>query len=223
MTSNWLRAAGWWALDYNYVLYWQARGLFNRTSPTSLTSGELAPVLVIPGVYEPWQFLSPTIARLRELGHPVHVVPSLKLNSRPVPEAAALVNLYLAEHDLTGVVIFAHSKGGLIGKAVMVQSESEHRVKGMVAVATPFGGSVYARYMVAPSLRIFSPEDSTIRALAVEAVVNARIVSVYGPFDPHIPAGSELDGAKNVELETGGHFRVLANERILEELTTLAE
>jgi hypothetical protein len=46
---------------------------------------------------------------------------------------------------------------------------------------------------------------------------------VYGRFDPHIPEGSELVGAKNVRLETGGHFRILAHPRVLAELAVLAD
>jgi hypothetical protein len=46
---------------------------------------------------------------------------------------------------------------------------------------------------------------------------------MYGRFDPHIPEGSELPGATNIVLGTGGHFRVLAQPRVLEELLRLAE
>ena len=75
-----------------------------------------------------------------------------------------------------------------------------------------------------PSLRIFSPRSATIVALSREHEVNARIVSVYGQFDPHIPEGSELPGAaKNVRLDTGGHFRVLAHPRVIAELIGLSE
>ena len=38
-----------------------------------------------------------------------------------------------------------------------------------------------------------------------------------------VPAGSELVGAKNVRLDTGGHFRVLAHPRVMAELAALAE
>ena len=64
--------------------------------------------------------------------------------------------------------------------------------------------------------------DRSIVALASEEEVNARIVSVFGAFDPHIPAGSELAGAKNVQLDTGGHFRILNDPRVLDELDALA-
>ena len=45
--------------------------------------------------------------------------------------------------------------------------------------------------------------------LGRETSVNGRIVSIFGPFDPHIPDGSMLEGATNVRVPTAGHFRVL--------------
>jgi pimeloyl-ACP methyl ester carboxylesterase len=45
--------------------------------------------------------------------------------------------------------------------------------------------------------------------LAAAQAANSRVVSLYGAFDPHIPEGSELPGATNVELPVAGHFRIL--------------
>lgn len=45
-----------------------------------------------------------------------------------------------------------------------------------------------------------------------EERVNEHITSVYGVFDPHIPEGSMLPGARNIQLDTAGHFRILAHE-----------
>jgi pimeloyl-ACP methyl ester carboxylesterase len=218
-----LRAAGWWVRDYAYAAVWQARAFANRTDPRRFRAGGLAPVLVIPGVYETWKFLQPLIVALHERGHPVHVVDPLRHNRRPVATGAQLVAEYLEAHDLHDVVLVAHSKGGLIGKHVMALTPGAARVRGMIAVATPFGGSRYARLMVSPTLRSFSPRNATILALARETTVNARIVSLYGRFDPHIPGGSELPGAHNVMLETGGHFRILAHPRVIAEVAAMAE
>lgn len=220
MTARWLRAPGWWVADYAYAVRRQAGALLARADASTLRSGDRAPLLVIPGIYEPWTFLLPLIAQAHERGHPIHVVESLRSNLRPVLESASHVSEYLEVHDLSGVIILAHSKGGLIGKQVMVGTAGA-RVRAMLAVATPFHGSTYARYMPDPNLRIFSPEDTTILSLTSAENVNSRIVSVYGTFDPHIPAGSELAGAKNVCLETGGHFRVLKDPRVLDELGAL--
>jgi len=218
-----LRIAGWWVRDYAYALYWQARAILGRTDPTAFRSGTAKPIVVIPGVYETWRFMQPMIRAMHDRGHPVFVVDALDWNNRPVVEAADVVSAFLAEHELHSVVLVSHSKGGLIGKYAMTAGREAARIESMLAVAAPFGGSLYARFMVLPSLRIFSPTNATIVALAHDESVNARIVSVYGEFDPHVPAGSELVGAKNVRLDTGGHFRVLAHPRVMAELAALAE
>lgn len=180
------------------------------------------PIVVLAGVYETWRFLEPLVVALHDRGHPVYVVDALRRNRFPVVDEAQQITAFLRERDLSGVILVAHSKGGLAGKLAMTASEG-WRIRSMLAVATPFGGSRYARRMPGRVLRAFAPDDPSIVALAREIDVNARIVSVYAAFDPHIPEGSELPGAKNVVLDTGGHFRILAHPRVLAELAVLAE
>lgn len=216
-----LRAARWWVEDYAYAAIWQGRAAFNRTDPARYRSGTLAPIVVLPGVYETWKFMQPLIEELHRRGHPVHVIEALDRNQRPVAEMAEVVASYLNRTELTDAVLVAHSKGGLAGKLVLL-GPATGRVRGMLAVATPFGGSRYARIMPLRTLRAFAPSDASIMSLARQIAVNKRIVSVFGEFDPHIPEGSELPGAKNVRLDTGGHFRILAHPRVLAELAVLA-
>jgi pimeloyl-ACP methyl ester carboxylesterase len=216
-----LRKAGWWLADYAYAGYWQLRAAFDRTDPASFSTGSAARIVVLPGVYETWKFMQPLVAALHERGHPVHVVDALRRNQRPIVDMAQSVTEFLEAQDLTDVILVAHSKGGLAGKVVMT-GPAAARVRSMLAIATPFGGSRYARRMLSRTLRAFSPEDPSIVSLAQQLTVNGRIVSVYAEFDPHIPEGSELAGAKNVRLDTGGHFRILAHPRVLAELAVLA-
>ena len=218
-----VRNALWWVADYAYAVTWQVRAFFSRTGPASFGSGDRQPVVVLPGIYETWRFMQPLITELHERGHPVHVVAALGRNRWPVPRGARHVADYLRENELRDVILVAHSKGGLVGKQVMTDAELAPRVRGMVAVASPFGGSFYGRLMLVPSLRAFSPSAPVIRALTRELVPNERIASVYGRFDPHIPGGSELAGARNVRLDTGGHFRILAHPRVVAEVERVAE
>jgi pimeloyl-ACP methyl ester carboxylesterase len=204
-----VRQAWWWLLDYVYVVTWQVRGSLSRAQPGDYTDGTLAPVLILPGIYETWQFMRPLIDELHDRGHPVHVVSALRRNSRPVASSAQLVAAYLDSQHLDVVTIVAHSKGGLIGKYLMTLPGMERRITGMVAVSTPFSGSRYARFLVIPSLRAFARNDPGLLALAKEQRVNSRILSVFGKFDPHIPEGSVLPGARNLQVDVGGHFRVL--------------
>ncbi|MBB3157013.1 pimeloyl-ACP methyl ester carboxylesterase [Microbacterium proteolyticum] len=217
-----LRDLRWWARDYAYALRAQSRALVGREGADRLSEGEGTPIVLLPGIYETWRFLEPLARALHERGHPVYVVDELGDNRRPIAEQASRVAVLLIARGLDDVVLVAHSKGGLIGKHVMAFHPAGSRVRAMVAVATPFGGSRYSRLMPTPSLRAFASGDATMRALAAAADANARIVSIYGAFDPHIPEGSELAGARNVRLAEGGHFRVLADPRVIAEVVRVA-
>lgn len=210
-----LRLWAWWVQDYAYAAYWQVRAFSSKHDENAYLSGDGRPVVIIPGIWETWAFLRPLIERVHEAGHPVHVLSSLRRNGRPVEATAVDVAAYITAHDLSGVVVVAHSKGGLIGKYVMALLDDTQRIDRMVAVCSPFSGSRYALWMVLPSLRAFSPRNATTVLLARNEAVNRRIVSIFGEFDPHIPEGSRLPGAENVCLAAGGHFRILSHPRTI--------
>ncbi len=205
------REAWWWSLDYVYAVMGQTRAFFSRARPQDFRSGANAPIVIIPGVYESWQFMRPLIEILHSHGHPVHVVAALGRNRHSLADSAAIVAAYLERENLTGAIIVAHSKGGLIGKRLMTRDDPAHRVRGMIAISAPFAGSRYARYLVVPSMRAFAPANAALLDLGLDRRVNHRIVSIYGVFDPHIPEGSELVGARNIRLGVGGHFRILGD------------
>ncbi len=205
-----------YAADYAFALRLMAASLLRQRDNSQYLGGHLAPIVLLPGVYEPWTFLRPLADRLHRLGHPVHVVRALGSNTRSIPVAAARAQRYLELHDLHRVVLVAHSKGGLIGKHMMlVDDASSSRIASLVAIATPFGGSRYAHWMLDPSLRAFRPTDRTLAMLVAGAAVNARITSIYGEVDTHIPEGCELPGATNLEFPVRGHFRLLADPEVL--------
>lgn len=185
------------------------------SNPAQLLPGALRPILLLPGVYETWHFLEPIANHLHGLGHPVHVVPTFGRNLRPIAEMAALAASYLQEQGLVDVAIVAHSKGGLIGKTLMLAESPAAPVTSMVAINTPFAGSDYAHLVPIRTLREFVPTHDTIVRLAANAAVNAHITSIYSSWDPIIPNGSVLEGATNLELPITGHFRILDRPDLL--------
>lgn len=209
-----------WYLDYWFVGWLQFRALFSRRVPAAFGEGDRDPVLLVAGVWEPWYFLRGIGDRLNRLGHPVHVCTAIGYNRASITDVAAIAEAFIVERDLTRVTIVAHSKGGLVGKAVMANTE---RVDQLVAIATPFSGSAYANFMPTRALREFRPADAGLMALAANLALNARITSIFPSFDPHIPGGSALDGAHNVEVATVGHFRVLADERVISAVESALE
>lgn len=208
--------------DYGWAYRLRLARIRGRHDPSLIRDGALRPVLLLPGVYETWHFLEAVGAHLNGLGHPVHVVSTFGRNLRPIPEMAELARQYLIAEDLSDVVIVGHSKGGLIGKTLMLTDDGEARVRRMVAINSPFGGSDYAHILPLKTLREFEPTHETIVALAASAEVNSRITSIYSEWDPIIPNGSELAGATNIELPSRGHFRILDRPDLLDAIAELA-
>lgn len=189
------------------------------------------PVVILPGILEPWTYLAPMGNWFGELGHPVHYVETLGWNLADVARSAERCRDVLRERGVDEAVIVAHSKGGLIGKAAMALSRQAHsgetasaspegQFVGMVTVATPFGGSsLGGRLQRLPGVRrtplgMFLPGSTQLVSLAMERAVNERIVSLAPAWDQVIPEGSHLEGALNVRLDVPGHFRPVRDEDV---------
>lgn len=207
--------AAWWARDYVYAarrqLAWIGRG---RRSPRAWQHGDATrpTVVLVPGVYEHWTFIRPLGDALNAGGHRIVVVHGLGANRRPIAETSALLARALGRTTApaAGRVIVGHSKGGLIGKHLLLDDGAPALgLHGVVAICTPFAGARRARIFLDPSIRALLPSDETIVLLAGGASVNSRIVSIFGLYDPHVPDGSMLEGATNVRVPVPGHFRVL--------------
>lgn len=208
-------ALGAMARDYAYAGVRQLAWFGARHEPRAWRRGDPGKpqIVLLPGVYEHWSFMRPLGDALNAEGHRVVVVHGMRANRRPIAETAARVAKALARSapPPAGRVIVAHSKGGLIGKHVLIDDEGELLgVRGIVAICTPFAGARRARLFGDPSIRALLPSDATIVMLEDAASVNARIVSIFGTFDPHVPDGSALEGATNLQVPVAGHFRVLA-------------
>lgn len=216
-----LRRGRAWNSDYWWVASALGRGLIRRDVPTGYGLGELAPVVLIPGVLEDWTMMRPVADALSRAGHPIHTLPELKRNTATIEDAALIVSAYLIGRELTDVVFVAHSKGGLIGKQVLLGKEG-YRVRHMVTVATPFAGSVLAKLIPHRVVRSLAPDDRSIIELANRPEVNHKITSISPVFDPHIPSGSYLDGATNIPVSAMGHFQVLADSEVLDAVVTAA-
>jgi Predicted acetyltransferases and hydrolases with the alpha/beta hydrolase fold len=209
------RDLGYALLDTVFLVGWHAVGArLHSARARHPIRHPSAPVVMLPGVHESPRFLDPLAAVLRATGRPVHTVPELGHNRATVVDTALSVRSYLERERLTGVTIVAHSKGGLVGKQLMMWPETSPRIRSMIAIATPFGGSRYARYAPSRVLRAFSPADATLLELAANQDANARILSVAAAIDPQIPNGSVLRGARNVTLPLSGHFRPLGDRRL---------
>ena len=206
-----------WYLDYLYVGFWQLRRLFHRYDPQIYQHGtgqSRIPIILIPGIYERWHFMKPIADALHEAGYPVHVVQKLGYNRGRIDQMAARVRQYMDEQGIERCIIVAHSKGGLIGKYLLARYNGDNAVVRVIALNSPFSGSVYAYLTPLRSLREFTPTSRIVTELLANHLVNRKITSIYGRFDPHIPKGSFLDGADNIQLDVMGHFRIMSSPTV---------
>ena len=210
------RETGWRVRDYTYAVRCQLHAPFASPELPRPQRPVGRPVVLVPGVYESWQFMLPLARRLVHSGLVVHTVPELGRNAAPVREQARVLTGVLEARDLRDVLLVAHSKGGLIGKLTMLTEDPEGRVAGMVTVNSPYAGTPLARWFPTRAVRAFRPGDPTLRALAAERAVDARIVALRSAWDPHIPGAGALGGAADVVLETPGHFLPLADPAVVQ-------
>jgi len=203
-----------WGLDYMYVAREELASVMSRNQADEYRTKGGAPIIIIPGVYENWRFMRPIARLLKSNDYDVHVIDGLGYNRGTIEEMAEVVDHYILKNKLSGVTIIAHSKGGLIGKYLLSIAKKPEIINGLIALNTPFSGSRYAYLLPIRSLRIFVPNSKILASLAENRLVNSRIVSIYGKFDPHIPGGSKLEGAKNIQLNTYGHFRVMESPEV---------
>lgn len=192
------------------------------------------PVVILPGILEPWRYLMPLGNWLAENGHPVHYVEKLGFNLRDLASSVEHVVELVAEHELSRAVIVAHSKGGLIGKLALAHPEVQHRVAGMVTFATPFAGSHLGGrlqrlpLMARTPLGMFFAGSEPLVSLNAETSINHRIVSISAAWDQVVSREStRLPGALHVDLSIGGHFAPVRSqttwEIIHEHLHALAD
>jgi alpha-beta hydrolase superfamily lysophospholipase len=205
-----------WVVDHVLAAGWQWKSLRDQEIPERYAEGDREPVLLLAGVYETWQFLRPIADRLNRRGHPVYLLPEIGYNRAPIVPTAAMVERFILDRDLSRIVVIGHSKGGLIGKQLMMTDAVADRIDRMVAINSPFSGSRFARLAPGRTLRAFSPTDRTLRMLADNLEANSRITSIFSTLDPVIPEGSRLDDATNIELPVTGHFRPLGQRVLLE-------
>lgn len=207
-----------WVRDYAYALRRQASGEIRRPKPRRyrLSTPETPVIILLPGIYETWAFMLPVAETLRARGYDVHAVLDLGRNGGTIEDMAGRVDAYIRREGISHCLLVAHSKGGLIGKLLLSRYNAAGAIHGLVAINTPFAGSPLARLLPLPALRVFQPRSPELAELAASREVDRHIVSIYGRFDPHIPGGSHLEGAHNIQLETRGHFRPLADARVHE-------
>lgn len=185
---------------------------------THVSVPTVRPALVfLPGIWEGSEFLGPLCVALARDGWALRY--SYIDRSRLSVGALARQVIVDLEQYRGPVVLVGHSKGGLVGRAILAARSGGEptlpQVAGLVSLATPWNGSILARLALPGSaVRDLAPSGIDIRTPwghAREKELRSKIVSISPSWDPHVPGDRSLAGARNYTVATTGHFRFLAD------------
>ncbi|PCI30840.1 hypothetical protein COB52_00715 [Candidatus Kaiserbacteria bacterium] len=236
-----------WLVDYGFMFRGTFSMVAHKNPPKHyldfIRKGK-APVILIPGILGKWGFMKYLGDAISKQGHPVYIVPKLGYNIYNIPTSAKTLRSLLVhiipkkghippkvsrgsdaireiitKHGLSGAVLVAHSKGGLIGKYLLTHNNEDNRVLGMVSIATPFSGSAMAKLIPHDSFAELRTDSKIITDLENRQEVNRKIISIIPEYDNHIWAeqGSFLNKAlENIKVPISGHHKVLFNKKVLE-------
>lgn len=208
-----------WVRDYLYAIHGHSLVFIHKDPPKHylehIINGK-NPIILIPGVFEKWHFLKAIADPLSLRGHPVYVLEHLDYNTKEIHHTAESIREFIDKEKLREVIIIAHSKGGLIGKHLLNFHNKDEKIKKVIAIASPFGGSYITRFIPNKAIKELSPYSKIIKELTGKKEFNHKIISIFGVFDNHVwPESScRLEGAKNIEVHTHGHHRILFDKKV---------
>lgn len=186
-----------------------AKNKLNQSKPTvEWNTGTVGDILLIPGLHESWVFLQSIGILTNQLGCKVHIVPSYN-SSESVNAGYEQIKQYIQTKKLNLLTIIAHSKGGVIAKKLLMDKNLTNKIKRVITIATPFGGSILA--YVWPDAYELNPKSPIIAQILQDQTGNSKIYNLYPRVDNHVIPNRNLllIGANNVMIDIVGHTRIL--------------
>lgn len=217
-----------WVIDYFYLLLGKIFMFVYKDPPKEYLDYVIKgknPVILIPGNSNKWGFLKKLADTISGLGHPVYIPHKLELNLFDIPTSSKIVRNIIDENKLEKVILIGHSKGGLVGKYLLVHENKDNKVIRLIAIAAPFSGTNIVNHLPYKSFKELSPKSEIIKALDSNSKVNSKIVSIMPEFDNHVwsEKGSFLERALNIKVPIKGHHKIVFDKDAIKKIVDLVE
>lgn len=218
-----------WTVDSIYAINGFSQMYIYRKPPKhylEFTDEGKYPVLVIQGYLNKWGFMKRLADEISLLGYPVYVFPQLGNNLKNIAMSAEIVYSLIDKEKLNNVIIVGHSKGGLIGKYILAYLDKKEKVRGVIAIGTPFYGSKAAKIFKILKSNEFEPDNESIKNLQNQKDVNGKIITISASFDNVVrhEKKASLDGAlENIEVKTAGHHKVVFDKEVRKKILSSIE
>ena len=215
-----------WINDYYYLLLGKLLMYIHQKPPKDYLGYAIKdknPVILIPGNSNKWGFLKKLADTISNLGHPIYISQKLGLNLFDIPTSAKIVREIIDDNKLENVVLIGHSKGGIVGKYLLIHNNKDEKISKLIAIAAPFSGSRLANYTLGKSFKELSPQSTTILEMKSNIDINSKIVSIMPEFDTRVwhEKGSFLEGALNITVPIKGHHKIVFDKAVISKIIKL--
>ncbi|OKL48750.1 esterase/lipase family protein [Boudabousia marimammalium] len=185
--------------------------------PQRWRQGNLIPVVAIPGINESWISLRPLLEGLNQTGHPIITVPQLGRSIAEPQRLAQIVQGQVNFHALDRYAIVAHSKGGLVARALLRTSAGKAQVAKVVTVGTPYAGSPWGYIFPAGSqIGRLRPTATFFTSTDGPDFPYHRFLAISSSFDHKLLGDSFLDPkAQHLTVPALGHTLPLHDPQVL--------
>ena len=205
-----------------FIKFEGIKATFHKKPPRNWESGKSGNAILIPGFLGSWYYLRKTGNFLNNLGYKIHIVTSIERNIYPISYGVNEIKKYILKHNLSKLIIVAHSKGGIISRLLLQDTEMEKRVKEVINLSVPNIGTLWG------VLRIFNVHELTPWSKQIKEVNKnqngiKKIINIYPEADPYVIPNKSLyqEGARNIQVNIVGHVNILNSPITLEKISKL--
>jgi triacylglycerol lipase len=204
-------------LDLLTVPIAKLNNFITNAPPSNWSVGEKGDVILVHGFGDKWSYLTKIGNSVNSLGYKVHVLQELGRNTFKIAMCSRILENYIQEKSIKNAVVICHSKGGVITKYFLIHSKQAKNIKGVISIAVPFGGFLFA-YVHIFNLYELTPTSSLIKELKKNNSINGIFVNIRTKVDDIILPNKNtlLPGAENITTNVVGHLRILRAQETLD-------
>ena len=180
------------------------------------------PVVLLHGLGMRGLTVWPLALRLRWEGRTAHIF-TYWPPGRTVEDFARQLHGFLEglrrERGCEDFDVVAHSLGGLVARCCIRMYEGDHRIRRLVTLGTPHGGSELWRFSMYGPGRQLRPGGELLRALDETGLpAGVEAWAIASDFDemiiPNANARWEAPGVTNIAVENLGHARMIFSGKV---------
>jgi len=211
----------WILAEYYLIFKLQILGLFDAKPPQKWKTGSKGNVILLQGVNGKWHEFEKIGNLLNSFGYRVHYINELGYNLMPLARGFQIVKNFIKLKGFKDCVLICHSKGCIIAKLLLNDSETSELIRQTILICSPNSGSIMAVFN--PFAWELLPKTKYIKGFNLDSRQFKKITNLYPISDNHIVPTSSLyfKNVKNYQIPVYGHTLIMESKELLEKIADI--